>query len=445
MLISFSVKNFRSFLQNQELSLVRSALGGRTDGVIESKVELGVDLLRVAAIYGPNASGKTNLLRAITFLRLAVLNSHQRWSPTGDIPVEPFLLARKSAEEEPAEFVIKFAVAKVRYEYGVWLSRKAVQREWLFAYPSGKRQVWFERDVESDPVFRFGKKFTGENRVIESLTRQNSLFLSTAAQNNHELLLPIYGWFRDHLLLVNHGSRSESVSLTAQMCSDSDRQLEVVKLLAAADLGIQSVDVKQRPALPESRKMLAAFRSALPVELRDGLPEDAPAVMEIRFKHSGGSNGGAMELPIEQESQGTIALFSLAGPALKALSEGHTLLVDELDSSLHTHLARAIVTLFNSPSTNPHGAQLVFNTHDTNLLTGDLLRRDQIWLCEKDASGATSLLPLSDYRVRKVDNIERGYLMGRFGAVPILDSMTFPSIGSAHPGQAVEGLGGVRK
>jgi hypothetical protein len=271
-----------------------------------------------------------------------------------------------------------------------------VLREWLYVYPSGKKQTWFSR-ATGKPT-SFGSKMPGENRMIESLTRKNSLFLSAAAQNNHEALLPVYTWFRRSLSFVV-GDRDVWKSRTANLCTKEDYRNAVARLVSAADLGIADLQVEEPPLLKTRA--------------------------EMKLLHRVGTRTVPFE--INQESDGTIAYLALLGPIMQALDDGRTVCADELDSSLHPLLAIEIIRLFNGPTHNPRGAQLIFNTHDTNLLSSRVLRRDQIWFTEKKDDASTHLYPLSDFRPRRHENLENGYLQGRYGAIPFVNSDAFLS------------------
>lgn len=413
MLIRFRVKNFRSLREPQELSLVASSLKDLPDAVFRSE---GVTegLLRVAAIYGANASGKTNVLKALSLMRLVVIASQRDWQPEGDIPRNPFLLDSES-HRRPSLFDLDFLHKDVRYQYGFELDSKSILEEWLYAYPSGRRQLWFKREGKS---FTFGKNLQGENKTIESLTRNNSLFLSAAAQNNHPNLLPIYNWFSDSAVFVfPYGVISEQ--LINDVCANESVRNAVWQFLSAADLGLTGFNVETELADDNYKTIFATLKGLMPKNVK--LPPTPEKISRLVLRHKGAVEP---EVPLRQEdeSAGTLAYFKLLGPAVIAIASGSTFFVDELDASLHPILAREIVRLFNESKSNPNGAQLIFTTHDTNLLDKSLLRRDQIWFTEKDTTGGTHLYPLSDFKPRKNENLEHGYLQGRYGAVPFIGS-----------------------
>ena len=411
MLLRFRFSNFRSFRTEQEISLVAGPFTDQPEVVLHpTGAREGV--LPVAAIYGANASGKTNVIQAVMFMVSAVGSSHRIWKPDDPIPREPFL-ADEGSTGEPSSFEMDFLVAGKRHQYGFRVDSDAVLEEWLLAYPKGKKQRWFHR-MQGRPI-SFGAMMPGENRTIENLTRKNSLFLSAAAQNNHESLLPIYKSLTSLLFVI--GERSIYRLYTASLCAAADHKEDVARLLAAADLGIVAANV-EGTKLPD--RMMEALVTGLQLEDRPSFPKSFP---EMHLLHRFGNK----EVPFEmsQESDGTIAYLSLLGPAVDALKKGATLFVDELDASLHPLLAIQLIRLFNTASSNPKSAQLIFNTHDTNLLSACVLRRDQIWFTEKNDDANSQLYPLSDFKPRRQENLQNGYLQGRYGAIPFINPDAF--------------------
>ena len=288
----------------------------------------------------------------------------------------------------------------------------------------------------SDRVFTFGKKLVGDNDAIERLTRQNSLFLSAAAQNNHEGLLPLYRWFAEQFGYVPR-ERGPAMFNTALMCKDEGFKSWVSQALRSADMGIVGLDVREEDILPsppprlskKERLFLEDFTASMrkfverakELDDRTRFPEKK---LVVSLTHKG---SGRRDVPfgLENESDGTVAFLGLLGPLVHFIGSGGTLCVDELDASLHPLLALGVLQYFSSPKWNPRGAQIIFTTHDTNILDRASLRRDQIWFTEKDAEGGTHLYPLTDFKPRKNENLERGYLQGRYGAVPFISSPDF--------------------
>jgi uncharacterized protein len=404
MLLRFKFSNYRSFRSEQELSLVAGSLTDHSEGVFEIP-GLKERVLPVAAIYGANASGKTTVLRALQFMNRVLRESHRLWEPEQAIPLEPFA---GEAPETPTQLVVDFIHANIRHQYGFTVNSSKVLEEWLHVYPKGKKQTWFNRKA-GRPI-SFSEKLAGENRVIEQLARKNSLFLSAAAQNNHEMLRPIYDWFWTNLVFVT-GDRSEETKQTIKMCEeDRETNALITRLLSIADLGIADISITESTG-------------GLAEQIMRSMLERATVPRAVKLLHR--INGALLPLELEQESAGTAAYLALLGPLVEALKWGGVICVDELDSSLHPLIAIEIMRLFENRSQNPKCAQLIFNTHDTNLLNTGILRRDQIWFTEKDAKGESHLYPLTDFKPRREENLESGYLQGRYGAIPFIHSDEF--------------------
>jgi AAA15 family ATPase/GTPase len=423
MLIRFRIENYRSLRNEQELSFVASGL---KDPLIPPvrRPNLRHDILQVAAIYGANASGKTSILRALSFFVNVVQNSHRVWKPDSPIPVEPFLLDG-AKQVRPSSFEIDFLLDKVRYQFGFSLTARQVVKEWLYSFPSGRRQIWYERGGEAKERIRFGKKLSGGNRTIETITRSNSLFLSAAAQNNHEMLLPIFTWLTKSIQF-EFGARSSFTPGLARACA-ANRKLnkKLSDLLSTADLGVIGLDIQKEPVNEDMREATKVFFQSIAkaiespsIEMPD-IPKEMPKVL---LRHRGGAPSG-VALSNEAESAGTAAYLALLTSVLEVMESGGVLCIDELDSSLHPLLALELVRFFKDPKRNTSSAQLIFNTHDVNLLDSAILRRDEIWFTEKDDEGATHLYSLSDFKPRRNENLRRGYLQGRYGAVPFLGSL----------------------
>ncbi len=442
MLIRFRARNFRSLKEEQELSLVASPLKDSPEAV--TRVEgLDLGLVRVAAIYGANASGKSNVIKALAYMSSAVQRSQRQWAPEGPILREPFLLDPQS-KLDPSLFEVDLLLDGMRFHYGFSLNDREILEEWLDAYPTGgkpiRKQMWFKRDGKT---FTFGNKLGGDNSAIERLTRPNSLFLSAAAQNNHEGLLPVYKWFAEYFSYVPK-EREPLLKETAELCQDESAKSSLLNILRVADLGVVGLVVSEVDLFAPTPEGEDVKRGTLDKEFEEAL-QNLLAIAEKRFGtathmrhrvaliHKGAAREG-VTLREHNESEGTLAFFGLLGPVLRATNSGGTICVDELDASLHPLLALEVVRLFNDPKLNPRGAQIIFTTHDTNILDRASLRRDQIWFTEKDAEGGTHLYPLTDFKPRKNENLERGYLQGRYGAVPFIGSPDF--LANLHPSKA---------
>lgn len=415
MLLRFRFSNFRSFRDEQELSLTGATSLRRREGHSIFVPKLNQSVLTAAAIYGANASGKTSVIRALLFFTRAVLGSHREWKPGQVIDYQPFA-GQSSRRASAALYELDFLLKDVRYCYGFRISATGVEEEWLLAYPRGKKQTWFKRR-QGQPI-SFSTKLSGPNRVIQGLTRKDSLFLSAAAQNNHEALLPIYRWIADLRFVADAMAEPSMYSaFTANICADQRLGSVIADLVRAADLGIEAMKVEPVEFSEEDRRTFAAVATALNLTK---VPLDPPRTHRIRLVHRIGKQSLTFEA--DSESKGTLAYLRVLGPVVKALELGVVLCVDELEASLHPLLASELVRLFNDPSTNPNGAQLIFNTHDVTLLDSAGLRRDQIWFTEKRQDGSSHLYPLTDFKPRPTEKLQSGYLQGRFGAIPFVSS-----------------------
>jgi predicted ATPase len=423
LLLAFRVANFRSIKDEVELSLVMPGWRDEQGMARYALPPTGRSFAgSVAALYGANASGKSTLLEALSTMTNAVRRSHQGW-PTEGAPHQPFMFDEVCLKS-PSLFEVDLLINQKRHVYGFRLDQTGVASEWLYEIPNNRRRLWFERErLESgETTFKFGKSLGGRASTLRELTRSNSLFLSVGAANNHAGLAQIARWFTVHVRKVLPGDRSGAARYTASRLSDPGFAARVAELLRYADLGIAAAKAG-KPDVPDDFKdrlrrsfEILAPDSPMPPDEMFELPP------EVEFEHM--SAGLAGTIPLSRESQGTQSWFGLLGFLFRALDTGSLLLVDELDSSLHPLLCAQFVRMFHDPKVNEKFAQLIFTTHDTTLL-GHLLdtpplRVDEVWLAEKDRDGATHLTPLAEFRVRKGDNVERRYLQGRFGAVPIL-------------------------
>jgi AAA15 family ATPase/GTPase len=451
MLLAFRVANFRSLRDEQELSML--APGARAeaavpagpvdtdpgeapvpspadpdaavaDAALRKPADRPLSVVPVAALYGANASGKSNVLAALWFMCRLVAGSYQR-APEDPIPVEPFQLDKESLTE-PSFFELEVLVDGVRHQYGFRADVHAIRQEWLYSYPAGRRRLLFERRGAASGDYRFGKNLPGANRTISGITRANALFLSVAASNNHGYLERVRQVITTNIRMIDDDNRPERTQFTIAALDDLVMRARIVAFLRAADLGIEDIltrqeKVTQNETLISEIMRLVGIDQEKDQNIRKKAAELASMVVE--FKH--GEHPGARPIPMAQESFGTRAWFALASPLLASLDGGLTLLVDELDSSLHPSLSVRIVEMFQDPQLNRYGAQLIFSTHDTSLLGRLLddhgLTREQVWFTEKNSAGATELYPLTDFSPRRAENLERGYLQGRYGAVPIVD------------------------
>lgn len=413
MLIEFSVANFKSIKDEVRLSLVAGpGKEFRETHVVTPRLNEGVrsiPLLRSAAVYGANAAGKTNLLRALGTMRDMVARSNQ---DLGGLPVTPFRFD-PDCEALPTTFEAMCFAEGVRYQYGFSATRGAVAREWLYAWPRGRVQLWFERERAGNggDRFKFGDRLSGDKEVWRRATRPDALFLSTAVSLNSSQLRPVFDWFTGSLHVAGVGGWDSMFSL--KYCGDG-RKGNLIEFLRTADLAISDLRVVEREFSPE------ALPDDMPPAVKEGIGKELAGakVVNLRLRHDT-KDGRPVELDLDEESDGTQKIFALAGPWLDTLENGHVIVFDELHDNLHPSLVRFLVERFHDPGVNAKGAQLVFSTHDTSILSQDVFRRDQIWFCERNARQETGLFPLTDFRPRKgIENLERSYLAGRYGAVP---------------------------
>lgn len=427
MLVELRIENHRSIQAEQALSFEPAGEGA--PGA----------LLRTAALYGANASGKSNVLGALCWMRDAVLFSARRWDPDGGVPREPCAWGPFAAA--PSTFEVKLQVEGVAYAYGFVVDDERVREEWLFAWPHGRKQQWF---VRTDDSYEFKDHFAGEKQRLREMTRSNALFLSTAAMLNQPQARMISRWFgaitsvnvrpSHPLSLVGQRQslrpwvRSQGTTGPSDAGATPDggqaaREARLLDLLGVADIGV--LDIKFEEAddgdIDEDGAGEPRHRTSVGGRVRRAEPR-----RRVLLQHRAGIGPEAPNawLPLDAESSGTQTLLRLAPSVLAALDSGGLVVVDELEASLHPLLARHLIGLFADPRVNTSGAQLLFSTHDTHLLGTTagppMLDREQVWLTEKDAQGATHIVPLSDYSPRKQENLERGYLQGRYGAIPFL-------------------------
>lgn len=414
MLIEFSAANFRSLCKRQTFSLIKA----KGDELIKTNTFKTVafnefDLLRSAAIYGPNAGGKSNFLIALQAMKKIVLESATSLQRGDKLPVTPFRLSQVT-RNAPSEFEVTFIVNQVRYQYGFSAAADRIHEEWLLAYPRGRPQRWFGRawnERTQNYNWELGSNLAGEKELWRKSTRDNALFLSTAVQLNSQQLQPIYDWFNNTLRMTNIAGWS--LGFSASLCEKSEKA-KVMDFLHAADLNIEDIIVEKKPfdvnTLPDD----------MPDQLKDAIAGDLKdkQLINIQTVHKS-SEGDKVTFDFDDESDGTQKLFAFAGPWIDTLANGYVIFIDELHDNLHPRLVQFLVQLFHNSETNPRNAQLVFTTHETSILNQEVFRRDQIWFCEKGEDQATSLYPLTDFSPRKGrENLELAYLSGRYGALP---------------------------
>ena len=433
MLLSFRFANHRSFRDEQQLNLTPVYDGSDSE-------EAGLEGVPVVGIFGPNASGKSNVISAFSYLRRMVHASDRESEPGVGPRRQPFRLDPEFARE-PSRYAIDLLLDGVRHTYGFAVDEERITEEWLYSYPYRRRRVVFERTGQS---FEWGEE-SGRSRIrrLEEIVASTALFLSVAARfEPHDpqtgesdatsaSLRELYSWLAQSVTKIGPSTRDVfSLSREYSRLLDADESRSaVVDLLRAADVGIEDIFVSEQRQGDDSG--IIRLRASIGVgdsPARYGGAANAEPRDRLSFRHRGAL--GSVTLDVQDESSGTLRLLQLAGRAIPVLSSGGLLLVDEIDSSLHPLLTAALVRLFQSPAMNPYKSQLVFTTHDATLLGSidgeDVLRRDEVWFTSKGDDGASELFPLAEFKPRRQgENRQKRYLNGSYGAIPELSMDLF--------------------
>jgi hypothetical protein len=453
MLRSFRVGNHRSIREEAELLLMPAYDKARP-------------VVPVAAIFGANASGKSNLLDALRWMQAAVRDSFASWGRSSGVPRLPYLLDREEVPR-PSLYVVEIEIDEVRHTYGFTVDDERVREEWLYSYPHNRKRVVFERDGDA---WTFGTSVPRvKTDVLRELTRENSLFLSVAGRSDVDAARPVLDWFERSPIFSDPRADLDVPAVARFFEQGEHHRTSLIQLVRAADLGIHDIVLDQDRYDTERLRLqsieedlrtaetgAAVTRSDLDAVVIEN-PQDVASIgpARARFKQDQSvidtlrslrtmselrlreirAAGPALvflhgEDPVAlaagDQSFGTLAWLRLLVPTLTALEHGAVLCVDEIDSSLHPRLTARLIELFRSEETNPRHAQLILTTHDATLLGTsfgeDILARDEVWFVEKDTSGGTKLFALSDFKPRKEENTERRYLGGSYGAVPAVYS-----------------------
>jgi len=440
-LIEFSIENFRSIKEEVTFSLLASPDKSLEKNTFESEaLNKGDRLLRTAAIYGANASGKSNLVMASGTLREMVLNS--MLNRPGDLLVyTPFKLDEECLEK-PTRFKAVFIHNDVHYVYGVAFTGERIVEEFLHYYPRGRKSLIFERKAGKGEQ---EAKFTKDRRVQKGIldrTLDNMLYLSSSAQQKYEKTMEVFRWFREEFTVIQKADHPGLMDYTFDLLGRSEEYKKLIlETLVAADLGIEDILVEYRE-LPFEGLSSKLFGEQGWLSVRES--GNKSELVDIKTIHRAGIGNGneigngnvnkeweekgrrkgspSVQFDFyEDESEGTKRIFYLVGPFIDALVNGKTLVLDELDLRMHPTLCEYFVRLFQAPYRNKKNAQLVFTTHDVNLLDLNLFRRDQVWFTEKDHdTGSTELFSLTEFSPRRDKNIRKGYLAGRYGALPFI-------------------------
>lgn len=428
MLLEFTIKNYKCFKEEAKLSLIASNYDKNTreDDNTFIVEKFGLRLLKSAVIYGANASGKTKLVEALGFMKNFILNSSKEGQidePTG---MTPFLLSTET-ENTPSVFEVIFIHNNDMYRYGFEADSNVIHSEWLYHKPKTKETELFYRDTQDFEVNT--RKFKVGDLVKNDRIRPNALLLSVAANWNNQLAKNIFDWLKNFNVISGLEDEKYEAFSIMRMQKNKKNKAKAMAFLKNADLGIENIDINtfgldSLPGdLPDEIKEF--LKNAISEDKEDKETKFFSGSTTFRKKYDDNNLLKTLvEFSMEEdESSGTRKYFALSGSILETLKNGEILLIDELANRLHPNLTYKLVELFNSKEKNPNNAQIIFTTHDTNLLSSDLFRRDQIWFTEKDRYGASSVYSLDDFKtnqVRKKDNFEKNYIKGKYGAIPYL-------------------------
>lgn len=422
MLLEFSVANFLSFRDKTTLNLLATSIKEHRDTNIISTERN--DLLKGAVLYGANASGKSNFIRAMSTMSRLILFSFEK-SSTEELGITPFLLSTET-EKAPSFFEVIFLIDTIRYRYGFEVDDTVVHTEWLYEAVKQSEKPLFVR--EKDGIEVMEKSFP-EGKNLEEKTRDNALFLTVIDQFNGKTAKKIMQWFSNFMTIS--GLRHEGYkAVTFGLLEEGNTRGLLMDFYKKLDLGFDDIEIDKRLFDPKELPgdMPESLMKQLVTDLQDSFRIDIKTI----HKKYDAKNKVAGKVTFDmrsQESSGTNKLFNISGPVFDVLNDGGVLVIDELDASLHPLLTLAITKLFNSTEFNVKNAQLIFATHDTNLLNYGNYRRDQIYFVEKNKYGASEMYSLVEYKeegktIRKDRSFEKDYIEGRYGAIPLVDNLS---------------------
>ena len=390
MLIKFIFENYKSFQDKAVLSAVAASLKGLEE---ENIIYSGrMNVLKSLSVYGANASGKSNLLDALLFMRYLVIHSSKDMQRGEKIKAQPFRLST-ATEQAPTMFEMELQINEVRYRYGFSATTDAITGEWLFVTTRQKEYPMF---VRKDGQFKLWSRFK-EGRGLEDKTRDNALFLSVVAQFNGEQAGKIVEWF-DNICPIQGLETKGAEAATLRLLENENTRNHIKNLIRNADFGIDDI------YLNDTQNMDTGLSDVLTVHKK--YDAEKRLIGEETFYLN------------DEESKGTQKFFHLLGTILSSIEKGQIVVIDELSARLHPLLTKYIISLYNSSENQ--GAQLIFSTHDTNILDHNLLRRDQIYFVEKDKYGSSNLYSLVEFKHRKESPIDKNYIKGKFGAIPFI-------------------------
>ena len=416
MIIEFSVENFRSFKDRVTFNMDSSSSKKISQNLIN--LDGGNNLLKSAVIYGANSAGKSNLIKAIDFMKGMVMNSHT-FNVNSKIPfVVPFKLS-KATQNKPSKFELIFLCDGKTYRYGFSCNSTKVFEEYLFEKSTKKEKLVFSRD--NTKKFKFGID-AEKQELYKSQTIDNTLYISRATQLGYDKTKNIYDYFSENIIVnlnLTNVNTSNWIDYTLAKIEDNSKfKDKILDILMKADFGgIENIRITKQKV--PAKKVTFSFSNVDPnFESTDGFDD----IYKVQTMHRT-DDGIIVYLDLNDESEGTKKTLFILGPLLNIMEENKVLFIDELDSSLHPEITRMIVKLFNSKQ-NKSG-QLIFTTHDTTLLDNELFRKDQIYFFSKDQNHFTTLSSLLDYDIRQDIDFERAYLNGRIGGVPFIDETLY--------------------
>lgn len=425
MLIEFSVENHRAFREKQTFTMVASGSAERADNVhvLDTGMSAVPAVLSESCVFGANGSGKSSLLDAMQFMRHLVLNSfHKKSDKRPD--AEPFKF-HSEWRKKPSEFEVVFFHDDSIYQYGFSIDHVRVLEEWLFVRPKKtqrERQIFTRIYDDENDQYTWemnAEHLKGQRESWKDATREDALFLSTAVHMNANVLEVPFEWFRKFWRFLGSDTM-RSINITDRRMKKEGWKQRIQNFMAEADIHFCDLRVTERDVPANVLAMAEALMKATD-DSEDQSSESSeslsPKMIEISTVRKD-ETGDDIELPMDEESSGTQALFNLAAPILDVLDNGYVLFVDELNTNLHPLAFQHLVSLFAGSATNPHGAQLIFTTHDTSVADQECMARDQIWLVEKGNDLAAKLIPLSDFKERDAKGFQKKYLDGRFGGIP---------------------------
>lgn len=410
MLLKFKLENFLSIKDCVELNFEVNDKNEQPQNIITSHNSLGLNIL---TLFGANASGKSNILKGLKVaLKMIVDSSNTQIGET--LPIVPFLF-NKESKEKLSFFEFTFIAGDIKYIYGFKATNQRIVNEYLYGYFSAKASLIFE--IKDNNENFFNVKYRNKLKEAFKMHTTNKLFLSTATLWNNECTKVPYEWLVRHVLAFTDMESLMTYSFKKYSGNQEFNIDYTLNLLREADINISNINIEFNDLKPEVRmgNLLSLINASKKSEFNDA---------KVTVFHSISDEGDKEEeyaLNLNDESLGTQQLFFYAPILNEVLTNGKTLIIDELDRGLHPSIVFYLINLFRNPKLNKHGAQLLAITHNTNILSKNILRRDQVYFVEKDyKSGASSVFSLDDFSVRKNEKIEKAYLLGRFGAVPFV-------------------------